>query len=224
MLACRSFCCTQEGDHLRALALGEQALGAGFRSAGLLNNLGYSALKRQQFALAQRYLAEALRRDSTLLPALRNRAVLARDRYLPELNAKKLAADRPRVPEHALEDFDRFILLIWKKPQSEPARVYLDAARLYAFAALDAQRQVDANPTDVEAREAARFRRQRVFDYLQRAFALGANPQPVWGDPILHGALGNESIDELRQSRLQPRKERPGVDTYLSDPLSTALP
>jgi serine/threonine protein kinase len=219
VLACLSYCLTLRGKHAQARLMGEKALAGGFRSPGLLNNLAYSHLQGgADLDKAGRYLTEALRRDPRLLPPLRNRAALVLQR--------SLLVGRPAgsgVPAWALDEVDQLIRRSPKKENEEPAALYLQAARLYARAAGDARRQDRVEAPDVEARARGAFREQRAYDYLCRAYELGAVPQD--GDLILAAALGKERLAEVRKGvRANSRAEKPAVHTYLLDPLGTAFP
>jgi hypothetical protein len=197
------------------------ALQAGFRSAGLLNNLAFSSQKKgpAHWDQANRYLGEALRRSPGLLPALRNRCNFALHRYTRDRNANTNA----RMPAWALDDIDRVCSTPLPTGQPHPAGLYSFAATLYAAAALDVRRQLKSNPQDVQAREMLNYYEEHTRLYIEQACVLGYNAASIARHPWFQEVLGRQWLDPIRLASLR-KQEVASPDSTLTDPLDGPLP
>ena len=72
--ACQAYCLALEGHFLAAILRSNEAIDAGFATAEVYNNQGYSYLRESDFQSAMLALNEAIRQDESLQPALHNRA------------------------------------------------------------------------------------------------------------------------------------------------------
>jgi serine/threonine protein kinase len=115
--ACQAYCWALERYYPDGIQYSLQAIHAGFGTAEVYSNLGYSYLSTGKFALAMAALDEAIRQNESLQPALHNRA-------LAEL--RWAASEGRPVGASAGTDIDNAI-------QAAPpnAALYLDAARIY---------------------------------------------------------------------------------------------
>ncbi|NQT11375.1 MAG: protein kinase [Planctomycetes bacterium] len=116
--ACQAYCRALEAHFPDAIDCSEKAIDAGFATAEVYNNLGYSFLLANDFASAVPALNEAIKQDESLRPALHNRA-LAELRWAPKQG-------RP-VDARAGTDIDN---AIHAGPPN--GALYLDAARVYS--------------------------------------------------------------------------------------------
>ncbi len=113
-------CCESlSNQHDVALTLYDHAFKAGLVTPELLNNLGYSYERTNNYAKAQERLDHALRLNPDLWVARLNRAVLDYRRALP--------LEQPLAT--ALEDIERAVQIGPPCPQ-----LHLEAARIYAYA------------------------------------------------------------------------------------------
>jgi tetratricopeptide (TPR) repeat protein len=197
--ACLSYCYSCKGRHGEAVHLGEKALQAGFRSAALLNNVGYSWLQRRDCDKAKRYLTEALRRDPNLLPAQRNEILLALDRCLLKLQAGEDAT----VPQWVLDQLDHAIPRRIEQGSIEPANLYVKAANLLV----------------------RQGKSEHGKKYLSLACRLGMPSGELKKDPII---LGNNELvrwlDSTESNKLRRASGASLLDCCLVDPIASALP
>jgi serine/threonine protein kinase/Tfp pilus assembly protein PilF len=113
-------------NHMEAIKAYNRAIAAGFVSAEVFNNLGYSHLQKEELELARKSLdqAIALKPDQTL--AYHNRAWVGFRQMiksgLEKTTLESMIADIRRV-------------LASSQPCPEAAEVYHDAAKMYALAA-----------------------------------------------------------------------------------------
>jgi serine/threonine protein kinase/tetratricopeptide (TPR) repeat protein len=221
-LACLSYLYAHNAKHALAQEFANRALAAGFRSPGLLNTLGYSYLQSGALEKANPCFTEALRRDPHLLPALRNRCLLAvRLHHRDRIAAHKAGRLPAKAPQWALDDFDRLLHLAKRNPREEPASLYVQAAILYGCAALESRnRREEAVPANRAEQE---FREERARGYVESACRLGTDAGWLCRDGILKQALG-DWLDAARLGSLRQQQEVPAVNACLVDPLSSALP
>ncbi len=116
--ACQAYCCALKRLNPSAIRFSNEAIDAGFATAEVYNNLGYSHLRKSDFKSAMVALDEAIRQDESLQPALHNRAM-----------AELRWALKKRCPldNKAGTDIDN---ALDAGPPS--AGLYLDAARIYS--------------------------------------------------------------------------------------------
>ena len=115
--ACQAYCWALERYFSDAIRFSEEAIDAGFATAEVYNNLGYSHLHTGDFKSAVVALDEAIRQDGSLQPALYNRAIVEFRWALKE---------RRPLDNEAGTDIDN---AMGAGPAS--AGLYLDAARIY---------------------------------------------------------------------------------------------
>ena len=72
--ACQAYCSALEAYFRDGIRYSNEAIDAGFATAEVYNNLGYSYLRTGDFESATLALNEAIRQDESLQPALHNRA------------------------------------------------------------------------------------------------------------------------------------------------------
>jgi serine/threonine protein kinase/Tfp pilus assembly protein PilF len=156
LLACMGFCHSGGGDPPRAIVLYEQALAAGYDSAGLFNNQALGYLNCNDLERAEQSLREALKRDKALQAAYYNRAMLAYQRWLQ--------APSVPFPEAALADIDKAVRL---GPHTD--QLLADAGALYAAAA---QPRHDG-------------RAKQAIAHLSRAVAMGQEPARLTANPLV---------------------------------------
>jgi serine/threonine protein kinase len=218
-----SYSYTMSRQHPLALKYGEDALDAGTRTAALLNNLAFAALQGNDLSRANRYLAEALRRDPHLPTAYRNRAVLGVRRAQNE--------DAP-VPRHALDDIERAVVLGKQSRRPELFELHLDAARIYGAAADDTRNQhaLLRDRTGVAADlERSRLRQQldernvRVKQHLIDAGLLGANLMAQLRDRRIQQAVGKDFRPEQYTIHARPATPTPALAACLVPPLRDSL-
>ena len=116
--ACQAYCWALERDFPGAIVLSSEAIDAGFATAEVYNNLGYSHLCQGDFKSAMVALDEAIRQDESLQPALYSRA-LAEFRWA-------LKERRP-LDSKAGTDIDNAV-----DAGPPNAGLYLNAARIYS--------------------------------------------------------------------------------------------
>jgi serine/threonine protein kinase len=197
--ACLSYCYSRKGQHPVAVVYGEKALKASFRPSALLNNLGFGCLIRKDFDQAESYLAEALGRDPKLLPALRNKTLLALERCL----WRQQAGEWESVPPWVVHELDHAIPERLKHGSSEPASLYMKAASV----------------------SVGRGDTQQARKYLSEAFRLGARLKELQSDPIFGN--DNELVGWLRsfETATPPKSPAGSIWTvFLADPLASPLP
>jgi serine/threonine protein kinase/tetratricopeptide (TPR) repeat protein len=209
VLACQAYCLAGRRKHAVARQVGRKALQAGFRTPATLNNLAYSCLQRGspgELAEARRYLTEALRRDPQFLPALRNKVWLALRQYL---------RGRPRgaVPAWLAPEMDRVLRLSVGQLGRETARLYEDAARVYACSVLAGPGGPTGAPRSALEQQACI---DRVRQYLTNACLQGADPRRLREDPFLSQVAGLAFIDSLT---CRPRPDSESLTVSLANPL-----
>ncbi|MFO0879377.1 MAG: serine/threonine-protein kinase [Gemmataceae bacterium] len=209
ILACRSHCATRMGDHVAALALGEQALQAGGRSAALLNNLGYSALQQGKLPLARDYLREARRRAPTSGTILFNSCLVSH---------RLLLRSRSAIPAWLLADIDRAVELL-QTQGGESAELYRLASQILARAVIEQRSGPDAGQ-----RPELRRRENQLMEYVRRGCVLGLDGAALLRDPILQAALGEQFPREQLEAFRQQSAPTMVVQTYLIDPLGSRRP
>jgi tetratricopeptide (TPR) repeat protein len=200
--AYQAYCWARLANHQEALALGRTLLDQGYRTPALLNNVGFSALRREELAEAMRCFDEALRRAPNLVPALYNRC---------QVTLRYHGTVRPPMPKWALTDMARAVELVEQHPGHEPTQIYRIAVKIYALGTIDARQAGDVNE---EHR-----RLEKTKEYLGRGCMLGLDPEQMLRDPQLRDALGDWlTPDKIVGRRLRPHL--PVVSTYLVDPLA----
>lgn len=122
-LALLGYCCNCVGSHADAISWYERAIGSGFRSAKLYNNLGFSHYRRGRLSSAMKALDESITMDDMCPTAFFNRATV---RY-----AQALASDLPFT--NALHDVQIAMSLGGRSGES----YYLAAAILASKASSD---------------------------------------------------------------------------------------
>ncbi len=197
--ACLSYCYSRNRDHGLAVFFGEKANVAGFHSAALLNNIGYSCLRKADPEKAKHYLTLALRDDPNLVPAVRNHVLLV----LTDCLTQCLDGKEVNVPGWVLDQLDRVIPQRMAQGATEPSLQYKVAAQLFSF----------------------RGDRERVRTYLSRACLLGIDLEELKNDRV----LGRDPENTVWLNSAERTKIwRPAVgsmlDLCLVDPLSSALP
>ena len=128
--ACMGYCLNQMGLPRDAIAAYNEAIQAGFKSAPLFNNLGYSYLALLQMDEAQRCLELALQLDPNLRAAHHNRARLRLRQALRLIQQERVCPEARRCLEAGIKDIRR---AIERGPVT--AELYVDAARLCGVAA-----------------------------------------------------------------------------------------
>jgi tetratricopeptide (TPR) repeat protein len=205
--ACQAYCYLHLGRHDYAQHLAQEALEAGYRPAGLLNNLGYSAFQTRKIDLARRYFDEALRKSPDLYQALYNRSYLA--------YRQTIRRPGKPIPAWVLADLDRAIHAMGRSGEPESAEPYRVAAQIHAQASVDLLRA--GGPVDQA--ELAR-RKGRALGYLLRAYVLGMDPGPLLNDPVFTRALGDW---RMHLAGLHRQGASVVVRHNLCDPLAGAL-
>lgn len=83
--ACEAYCLIAKKDRETAAAVSifEEVIAKGFRTAEVLNDLGYAQLNSNELQRAERSFNEAIQLSATLQPALHNRALLEMYRFVP---------------------------------------------------------------------------------------------------------------------------------------------
>jgi tetratricopeptide (TPR) repeat protein len=120
--ACEGFCLSKLGFYQQAIPSYRTALGQGFRSASILNNLGFSYLQLNRPDVAEEYFNKAIALDERLEAAHLNllAAVLMRE-----------AKSRP-LPESALVHCEKALEVC--PPSSD---LFFSAGGIYSLAARD---------------------------------------------------------------------------------------
>ena len=174
------YCDSRLGYHEQAIIFYADALHAGFQSAGLYNDLGYSRMQNKAFDEAQSDLDKAILCDPRLQAALYNRAVLALQRR------QKIAP--PPLPEMLLDDMQHSVEL-----GGGSQGLYYTAAHLFAAAAQD---EDPANP---------RARAKQALYCLEKAAECGLDPERIKGDPLFTAVLGGDAeYDALLKAPRRP--------------------
>jgi eukaryotic-like serine/threonine-protein kinase len=193
-LARIGYCSSRLRQHEMAIKQYDEAVEAGFTSAGLYNDRGFSAWKTSDLERTRQDLDAALRADPNLQAALYNRALFSlRGRERNPLGG-------PRIPESALQDMRQAV-------EVGPADrvLYWYAAKMYAYAAQDDL------PLDGKGRAA-----QSLF-YLRKAYDYGENAQHLADLPVFKAVLGSfPEFQSLRQG--SPRPIVPTRNLRLVDP------
>jgi tetratricopeptide (TPR) repeat protein len=193
-LARIGYCSSRLRQHEMAIKQYDEAVEAGFTSAGLYNDRAFSAWKNSDLERTRQDLGAALRVDPNLQAALYNSAIFSlrgRERY---------ALGGPPISESALQDIRQAV-------EIGPADrvMYWYAAKMYAYAAQDDL------PLDGKGRAA-----QAQF-YLRKAYDYGENPQGLQGLPVFKAVLGSfPEFQSLRQG--PPRPIVPIRNLRLIDP------
>jgi tetratricopeptide (TPR) repeat protein len=160
----------------------DEAVKAGFTSAGLYNDRGFSEWKTNDLEKTGQDLDTALRADPDLQAALYNRALFSLRGREPFL------VGSPPIPEAALEDMRRAVEI------GPGDRVmYRYAAEMYAFAARDDL------PPDRTGRAA------QSLSFLRKAYDCGEDAQSLGDLPIFKAVLSSFSeFQSLRQAPQRP--------------------
>jgi len=180
-LARIGYCSSRLRQHEEAIKQYDEAAAAGFASAGLYNDRGFSSWKINDFDKTQQDLDASLQADPNLQAALYNRALFAvrgRERY---------PIDRPRIPDSALKDMRRAVEL-----GPEDRLMFEYAAMIYAYAAQD------DFPLDANGRAA------QSLIYLQKAYDCGETVKGLEDRPIFKEVLG--SFAEFQALQQAPQK------------------
>jgi eukaryotic-like serine/threonine-protein kinase len=181
-LARIGYCSSRLHQHEMAIKQYDEAVKAGFASAGLYNDRGFSEWKTSDFERTRQDLDAALQADPNLQAALYNRALFSlrgRERFL---------VDPPPIPESALEDMRRAVEI-----GPEDGVMYRYAAEMYAYAARDDL------PLDRMGRAA------QSLSYLRKACACGENAQSLEDLPTCKAVLSSfPEFQSLRQAPQRP--------------------
>jgi serine/threonine protein kinase len=217
--ACLAYCIARIKSHTSAIQRCVAAVKANFRTAGLLNNLGFSHLQNSQIEEALLDLDEALSLDPGLRAARYNRALALLNRRVA------LRSWCAGFPGQALED----IRLAVRTDPVTAELAYL-AGCIHAQAALDVQSLQALAPPGSYALGSVRGESNATVDtpaqlqdqalaYLRRAVALGRSPAGINDDPVFKPALGSRS-DFQSLVKAEPGPAVPQRELRLADPLS----
>jgi eukaryotic-like serine/threonine-protein kinase len=180
-LARIGYCSSRLRQHETAIRQYDEAEAAGFTSAGLYNDRGFSAWKTTDSEKPREDFDAALKADANLQAALYNRALFSlRGRECNPVNC-------PSVPETALEDMRRAVEL-----GPEDRLLFEYAATIYAYAARDDL------PRDAKGRAA------QSLIYLRQAYDCGTSVENLEDRPIFKEVLG--AIPEFQALQRAPRK------------------
>jgi tetratricopeptide (TPR) repeat protein len=205
-LAGLSYCQALNKEHKLATKRGEQALDAGFRSAALLNNLGYSYLRLKQLRQAGRCLTEARRRDPRLAAVYFNRAELGYEEHLDHLNQKLVP-----MPAWVRSEIEEAL----QRGESDTLRML--AALIYTVSIRDGLACRAASPADL-----ARWR-PSALNHLRRAVELGADPAGISRVKLFSDILGSE-IQNTEWKHIPTQERIPATPSRLIDPLPRERP
>jgi tetratricopeptide (TPR) repeat protein len=217
--ACLAYCDARMKSHHSAIQRCAAAVKANFRTAGLLNNLGFSHLQYDQIEEALRALDEALSLNPGLRAARYNRAVaLLKRRVTPQSWCAGF-------PGQALEDIRQAV-----RTDPVTADLAFFAGCIHAQAALDVQSLQALAPPGSYALGSVHGEGNTAVDtpaqlqdqalgYLRRAVALGRSPAVFSDDPVFKPALSSRP-DFQSLVRAEPGPAVPQRELRLADPLS----
>ena len=198
-LARIGYCSSRLQQHETAVKQYREAVAAGFTSAGLYNDRGFSAWKTNDLETPQEDFDAALKADADLPAALYNRASFAlRGRECYPISSHSIS-------ETAVEDMRRAVEL-----GPEDRLLFEYAATIYAYAAQDGK------PGDAKARAA------QSLIYLRKAYDCGASVERLEDRPVFKEVLG--SFPEFQALQRAPRKTVQRAQTLrLVDPAPYSL-
>jgi tetratricopeptide (TPR) repeat protein len=212
--ACFAYCHARVGNPRSAILWSNAAVNGNFRTAGVLNNRGFSRLQAGKIEEALADLDEVLRYNPGLQAARYNRA-------LTLLNGRLTMPSRcPGFPGQALEDIS---LAVRTEPMT--ADLAVDAGRIHALAALDVQCWLGLGMPPwhlgVFATGAAAQLLDQALVYLRQAVALGRSPAPFVKDRVLGKFSSHPGFQTLLATA--PGPAGPQRELCLVDPLSGLL-
>ncbi len=149
-LALMGYCNSRAGNHANAVLWYDKALAAGYTSAGLYNDRGWSRSQIEPGTAAQEDFDLAVKTDANLQTAFYNRALNALKQN-PGAASQAVLGDMQRAADVG--------------PGSQ--ELYLTAARLFVAAAKE------GNSADVHANAV------HALSYLQRAAGCGVDPKSI---------------------------------------------
>jgi serine/threonine protein kinase len=210
LLACLACCEAANGELDLAVTNGNEARKSGFKSLGLLNNLGYIWCKKHQHDQAERFAHQVLEKDPDFLPALRTRIELRLRRFWQSPFQPGFSV----APETLWSDIERAIALSRSPGWSESVTLYLNAAHLAAHLA--------KVPRDQLPQERQKYE-ELAWQYVHRARLLGAKPDQICGNETTRSDIGPILA---RRTLPEPQQQAPPAEnlTRLADPLDSPLP
>ncbi len=153
-MALMGYCISQTGDHSSAILWYDKAVQAGFESAGLYNDRGFSLMQLGKMDEAARDFGLAIQADPTLIPAVVNRAKL--------ILSQRPAVHPPPLPDSVLTEMKQAV-----ETGAGSQELYLTGARVFAAAAQERR------PGDPQVWTAL------TLVCVEKALNVGVDPQQV---------------------------------------------
>jgi Tfp pilus assembly protein PilF len=178
-----AYCLSRLGKHALALPYYQGALDAGFATAPVLNDFGYSLYRQRDLEAAQKRLQEAVLLDPRLGAAHWNLA-------LCDFERARRDPDHRYVPVAGITCVEAARTL---GPSPAPASLHHHAAQLYAFAA---GRLPEGQPQQ--------FYLEKALDAVEQAVAQGCDPAALKEDYFLRILRGKRRFDQAVASPAPP--------------------